>query len=165
MSADRPLVLPSLSFAGQLLVWSGRQWVGRAADWQAVEAEFSGPFGPRDARDLAGALGGLFTLLNLAARRPMIFGPPNCRRVWRDEALIVRLVQLEQHNRSAWAFTLLEGVLPRAAAREAAGFVATIAHVLDRAGYDVTLADADVDAADAALDRRPAAEGAKITIH
>lgn len=160
---DHPLSLPCLSFAGQLLVWSGRQWVGRAGDWQIVEAEFSGPLGSSVGQALAGALHDLYTLLNVAALRPVIFGPPNCRRVWRDEALIVQLVWAEQQHRSAWTVELLEQLLPPAAARQAVAVVASIAHLLARAGYEVAVAHADPMETPPAP--YPGQESGKVTIH
>ncbi len=158
---SRPMALYSLSFAAQILVWSGRQWVGCGRDWTRVETEFARPFGAEKGAHLASALDELFTILNAAARRPLVLGPPHCRRVSRDEGWMVRLVSAEQRHESAVTLALLERVLPAAAARRALGPVARIAHIFDDAGYTVTT-DADGSYADA----RPAPhEAGAITIH
>lgn len=163
MPDDRPVALHHLSFAGQLLVWSARHWVARDGHWRRVEAEFMGPLGTTTGQSLATALDDLYSLMNAAALRPMIFGPLQCRSVWRDEGLIVRLVELEQQNESAWVLDLLGRVLPPAAARRAITLVADVAYLLSGAGYTVSVDGAETD--EPQLPRPAMMEGGKVTIH
>ncbi len=139
MLDDDPLALHSFSFAGKILIWSGRRWNGHRRDWPLVEDEFSGPFGSRTGHALAAALDDLFRLLKERSVRPMVFGVPNSRHIQRDEALIVELIQMEQRHQSSLVISRLEQILPGDAARQAIAIVATIAHLLEQAGYDVTV--------------------------
>lgn len=134
-----PLALHSFSFAGKVLIWSGRRWNGHRRDWPNVEDEFSGPFGTHTGQALAAALDDLFCLLKARSVRPMVFGTPNSRHIQRDEALIVELIQMEQRHQSSLVISRLEQILPRDAARHAIAIVATIAHLLEQAGYDVSV--------------------------
>lgn len=139
MLDEDPLALHSFSFAGKILIWSGRRWNGRRRDWPHVEDEFSGPFGLRTGQALATALDDLFGLLKERSVRPMVFGRANSRHIQRDEALIVELIQLEQRHQSSLVISRLEQILPSDAARQAIAIVATIAHLLEQAGYEVSV--------------------------
>ena len=90
-------------------------------------------------------LDGLYGLMNVAARRPMIFGPLNCRRVLRDEGLIVCLIEMAQQGCSGLVLERLGDLLPMAAARRAVVQIDTIAGLLAGAGYAVSLDVADED--------------------
>ncbi len=136
---EPPLDLHKLSFAGKLLVWSGRQWVFQQSDWSLVETEFAGPLGAETGRDLAAALESLYSLLNVAAYRPIVFGDVQCREIARDEALIVRLVEMEQRHLSEQTMALLNRLLPWSEARRAIAVVARIAQLLEGAGYKVSV--------------------------
>ena len=157
MSEKRSLALHSLSFAGQILVWSGRQWIEREIAWPQIETEFAGPFGAEIGRD------DLYTLLHLAAIRPMVFGAWMSREVRHDEALIVRLVEMEQRHQSAWTASLLKEILPPTEARQALALVAKIAHLLDLAGYKASVAQADEIGGNPA--RHAAPQVRKATLH
>ncbi len=167
MSNTRTVDLRQLSFAGQLLVWSTRKWVARDGEWRRVETEFEAPFGPVAGRALAAALNELYSVMNASALRPLVVGPTQCGRLWQDEGLIVSLVELEQARQSGWAMTLLERVLPEAAARQAIAHVAHIACLLEDAGYLVAIdgQEAATSHTPTPTDTAPDPSVVKVTIH
>lgn len=93
----------------------------------------------------------------------MVFGPPSSRKIRRDEALIVRLVELEQQHQSTWVYHRLEQILPSAAARRALAIVASIAHLLDQAGYEVSVLEQE--SRGSRPHTAPPANDSKITVH
>lgn len=132
-----PPVLSCFSFAGQILIWAGRQWIRASEDWDRVVREFTGALGHDRGKALIAGLDDLFSLMNVAARRPVVFGRCECHRVWPDEILVISAVQAEQRGHTRLALDALASVLPPASVRQALPMVSSIAQLFMKAGYRI----------------------------
>lgn len=168
------LSIHNLSFAGQLLVWSGRLWIAARPEWYRAEAEFSGPLGPEAGTALAGAIDRLFLLINTSARRRVCFAPGPCRRVADDELILVSAVRFAQDGDLSLAADAVADLLPPSAVRRAVLLVTQIADILSDNGYRVAfetaqtaelLDEPDSQAGHTALAGHHAVDRPKPTLH
>jgi hypothetical protein len=134
--------LRALGTAELLVVATLRLWVAEQTDAVGLPDWRAGFTAARIDRS---GVRGFIGLLHLAARARGVLDvrPPQCRRLGRDEGLLLRLISLAQNRRLAAAGALLAEWLPPAAARLAARRLDAFARALAEVGLGVPLRHAE----------------------
>ncbi len=126
------------STADHIVVWSARTWSTGRSEWYRVEKELSGPFGAETGQSLSRNLHTLFYLIGGAATRQFLVAPMKCAKISEDEQLLVGALAEAQRKNWPLAVACFEDFLPQTCIRHIFEPAASIAAILDRAGYKFT---------------------------